>query len=861
MKVKKLLGSIFASVFAVTSIAALSACDEENPIDDPSGDVTATDEEIVQAALDALKVDATVSADFTLTTKGNGNVAISWASDNTDVISISEGAATVHRQLGEDKTVKLTATAVLNNVNKTKDFTVKVSKIEDVSTTVAEIKAAKLGAEVTAKGVVSGFVYASGTTDPEYACGYYVTDATGTIYVYDPSGASNLAVGNEVYLTGELSTKNSSLQISSVSDKIVLAATKDADWTTVVKDKTVADIVDSADKASTCGVVYELLVKFDKAATYKTYYAQDATDSSKSLLIFFSGSATNDKNDYKFDELIKDNIGKIARVRFVVNSLNSSSKPRGTVLAILPLTVEDQQALIDDAVNGAVELDSHITTAQEKALPTTIDGFDKCSIAWSLKDGSAGAAIAENTLTITPTETLQTFTLVATITVEGVTDPIVAEYTSMVKTSFDPVSNTEFIEAEDGDQIFIQGVVTYNNKTKNAVFIQDAQGFGYYLNLYGYEYSAADLAAGGKFALGKEIKVYGTRSTYNGLPQLNPLSVEGISDSTVPAPTDIAEIVKNDQMNTIISKYVTLDVLYSGSEFFTIDGKEVAYYDQFKINADLTAGKVYNIIGVIGYYNSAQLQPITITEKSNDTIDFKFVPLYLYGIMGMGEVFETQTVVDVPAQLFGYNLTYAVTSATPTVVYANNQVTINPTVAETSTLTVTPENGTPFNISITTFVRTVEVGSHTATLDFNGSTSTSINKNSAEFDESLVGLDSFYFTVVNNGTVKDCALNYGSNGYIRLSNEKAATANGAEMTVSLNSQTGYTVVINSITIAYGSNKSAPFTVNGTEYTSSTTTFDINSSSFTIKNISDSTSNTAVNLDIASIEISYTITAA
>lgn len=744
MKVKKILASVFASLFAVTTVATLTSCDEEEPAPTPdtgdtdgdsSNDSTGgndntggnealpTDAEIVQAALDALKVSSSATENFTLTTKGTGNVAISWASDNTAVISISEGTATVNRPsfTEADATVKLTATAVLNNATKTKEFTVTVAHLVDESKTVSEIKALNLGTEVIAKGVLTGFVYAAGTTDPEYACGYYVTDSTGTIYVYDPSGADDLAVGNELYLTGELSSKNSGIQISSVSEVQVITEEKTADWTTVVKDKTVKDIADAADKASTCGVVYELLVKFDKHSSYKTYYLQDVADNSKSILVFFSGSATNDKNDYKFDELIKDNIGKIARVRFVVNSLNSSNppKPRGTVLEILPLTAEDQASLIDEAVKGAVELGSHITTAQEKALPTTIDGFDKCSIAWSLKDGSTGASITDNKLTITPTTTLQTFTLVATITVEGATDPIVVEYAeSMVKTSFDPVSYQEYLAAADGDKLFIQGTIIavggYNSQYNNAnVMLQDATTGGYYV--FRFPCEEADIATGGKYALGTVVKVYGAKDIYNTAPQIKEPLANNIqviqAAQALPTPTDISGFSAVADLSGYANTLVVIDqVLYTGSNFVTKDGILIDMYTDF-YTPTLEAGKVYGFSGTL--YNDKGTCKLTPTSSASfaevtSGVFAEFVQLYLYGIFGQGKAFDVQTVVNVPAQLFGYNLTYAVTSATPTVTYENNKVTINPTVAETSTLTVTPENGTPFNISITTSLLATE---------------------------------------------------------------------------------------------------------------------------------------------------------
>lgn len=879
MKVKKLLASVFASLFAVTSVAALSACDDDEPNPTPdqgdtgntNNDEVPTDAEIVQAALDALKVESTVSENFTLTTKGNGNVAISWASDNADVISISEGSATVHRAIGEDKTVKLTATAVLNNTTKTKDFTVKVSKIEDQSKTVTSIKALDDKTVTYARGVVSGFVW-GGEVGAEVKKAFYITDATGTIYVYDNSQTANMNVGDEVYFSGTKDTYKSVAQLTKITDFSIIGKNKTVDETTVIKDKTITDI-NSAEAPG--GNVYEVtgLVQMNEWGSYSLH---DLTNPTNKLGVYFSGSGSKELVNYAPE--LKDNVGKIVKVNFVVNSTTTDSKTnetywRGNIFKFVEASTAtaEQQALHAECVTtNIVELADRYLETDEIDLPTTLPNFDKASIVWTLVDGSGAAEISEGKLVITPTAQLQSFVLKATITIEGVADPVVITYDSVdACTSFEPNTHAEFISADKGSKLIVQGTVIYGYYKSSGgsyIYIQDDSGYGYYVDFYGLDEfitSANDVSVGGKYAPGTVVQIYGTKDYYSSYKrhEIAPITIQTVSTgTTLPEPTDVEAAINAENIDDYVSAYVTVDQLYyNGSAMVTADGKAIAYYNGFYQNLAVTpeTGKFYNIKGIISASSyGKQLYPLSISEVT-ENIDINFVQVQIKSLFE--ESYSNDDTVTVPTTLFGNTLSYEVVSGSTTVFYQDGVVTITPTISETSTLKVTPEGNASFNITITTVVKTVEVGTHSATLDFNGSSATYIRKNGEEFDESLVGLDSFYFTVINNGTVKDCALNTGSNGYIRMYNEKADTANGAEMTVSLNSQTGYTLVINSITITYGSSKSAPFIINGTEYTSSTTAFDINASSFTIKNKSTSTSTD--NLDIASIVINYTVTVA
>lgn len=86
-----------------------------------------TDEELVDAAMAKVLLPAEIESDLLLPAAKDG-VQITWASNNVDVIT-NDGEVT--RSTSEDITVILTATFKLNDVTKTKEYTVKVLKVPE----------------------------------------------------------------------------------------------------------------------------------------------------------------------------------------------------------------------------------------------------------------------------------------------------------------------------------------------------------------------------------------------------------------------------------------------------------------------------------------------------------------------------------------------------------------------------------------------------------------------------------------------------------------------------------------------------------------------------------------------------------
>ncbi|MCC2031466.1 beta-L-arabinofuranosidase domain-containing protein [Microbacterium allomyrinae] len=93
--------TLYNGVATVQDVVALTQ--QGDPSFDPAG--------VAQSALDALSVPSSVAADFGLPTDAVNGAVLTWASSDTDVISIEGGAASVTRPASAPATVTLTATA------------------------------------------------------------------------------------------------------------------------------------------------------------------------------------------------------------------------------------------------------------------------------------------------------------------------------------------------------------------------------------------------------------------------------------------------------------------------------------------------------------------------------------------------------------------------------------------------------------------------------------------------------------------------------------------------------------------------------------------------------------------------------
>lgn len=578
----------------------------------PSSTVDPTEEtkELIDTALSQLEISGTIeSSTLTLKTTGIGGVRFSYTSSNPDVISITEGAATVNRPAfgEEDATVTITAIGILDDVESSKTFTVTVKALVDDSISVSEIKSSKTGTAIKAHGVVSGILFAANsTTGEKYRAGFYLTDSTGTIYVYGSQVAANVSVGNEVYFSGSVGEYNSIKQISSPANLKVLSETSTVDWTSVVKDKTIVDVKNLG--AEACGNVYELTILVYKN-DYNVYAIEDIDyqTSKVSLNEYFSGSVSTDNTDYA--PWLQGKEGQILKVYYMVNSLNSKGVPRGNVLNVLPLSETEQGQYISKVLPATISLENKYTEITTIDLPTVITGYESYSLAWSLGEKSTGATIENGKLTITPTDSLQKFTLTVTASREGA-EPVTYSFAEVqVKNSFEPMTFAEYNALANNASCYIEAKLVLN--VGQEYYFVDKDG-NYYL-VFG-KYSDVEV--------GKVYFVNGSISIYNSLRELKATSFEeSTTEITIPAAKNITEsasVYSKDGTlaDELQNQYVTITGIASAAKELTVNGTVISLYGKNSVTVELTTGHSYTITG----YASLNKSKTQIVVYSTDSI-------------------------------------------------------------------------------------------------------------------------------------------------------------------------------------------------------------------------------------------------
>lgn len=258
------------------------------------------------------------------------DVIINWTSSDESVISVRGGTARVHHPRGgTDKIVVLTANAWLNDAEATRDFEFTVSAEEDDSIKIIDVINAEVNSRVSIHGIVSAFLYASGD-NPEYRAGFYVTDETGTIYVYG-NMAEDVEVGDEVYLSGIRSVRFNTPQVYNPYNLTVISKNNTPSWKAVDSTKTIYDINNLGKDA--IGNVYE----FDAHVSVNQYglYSLKDIDYAKNgaaIKYYFAGTITPECENYASELKGKEN--QKVRVKFAVGA-NQSFDLRGDVLDVI----------------------------------------------------------------------------------------------------------------------------------------------------------------------------------------------------------------------------------------------------------------------------------------------------------------------------------------------------------------------------------------------------------------------------------------------------------------------------------------------------------------------------------------------
>ena len=288
--------------------------------------------EKLETVLDNIEnIPTTATADFKLPITGIGGAAITWTSSNTAVIAIDGVNAKVTRPTDADATVTLTATATVDGYSDSKAFTVTVTKVTiGEYITVAEAYNSAIGTDVTVRGVVSELVHGSSGF-----MGFYITDATRSMYVYGSDAAATLAKGDEIIFTAERSDNQGKgfqqLAWPEVSSIVKVASNVAPARDAVIEGETIPSICDKvkAGEDLTCNV-YKLNCKINvyNGGSYANY---QIIDSAGKYINLYTGVSGMEHPEFAHLDAYKTDYVDMA---FIVQGKTSSGYPRGTVLWI-----------------------------------------------------------------------------------------------------------------------------------------------------------------------------------------------------------------------------------------------------------------------------------------------------------------------------------------------------------------------------------------------------------------------------------------------------------------------------------------------------------------------------------------------
>ena len=265
----------------------------------------------------------------------------------------------------------------------------------------------------------------------------------------------------------------------------------------------------------------------------------------------------------------------------------------------------------------------------------------------------------------------QTTTLKAIAMKDGMDDSYVATATYTF-----PMIVTDLAQANRlaaGTEFVYNGyaVVTYVNG--NDMWVRDDNGNG------GYFYSGiSGFSQGDVLKSGWSAKV----AEFKGLKEFtNATGLEKNSSAEVtPAKLNISEITNDD-----ISKYVCLENV-SADDF-----ANVQWYDKFSTGLTLEAGKSYNVVGIVGYYNKQQFYPITVEEVTAPITELAVTLDPAEKSATAGETIDVTVTANTEAEVI---YEYTVTPATATVSETATGFSITSATADTYTVSVYATDGT-----------------------------------------------------------------------------------------------------------------------------------------------------------------------
>lgn len=446
----------FISIFLLgLTIVGCKPNEVKPPVGPTDADIVAKAKE--KLTLGSVKLDEVI-ANFSLPQTGEGQVVVTWVSNHT-AIAIDGLTARVTRPAASESNaaVKLTATLKRGDAEATKDFDLIVLKeVAKQYSDIAEAIAAAENAQLTLQGVVTAFSYKAENKTLSRQ-GFYLTDTTGTIYVYGMNTANEVQIGDEINITATRAnafpdTKTGytgNVQMTKPTKNATIATGKTPDYSAAITGKKVSDLVATPVTDNLTNRVFKLNVKIDwfKTESYQSIKLIDPADDTKSIGYYMSGSFDLDVDTSELDYI--DAINQQTReIYFMVNGLTSKGAWRGHILAEGPAAVNPAKEAINKVANPFKAAYTETTTEDLPAKQ------GEHNLTWTSSD--AAIEIAGTTATITVGESKKTVKITVSVTVEGKTAS--KDFTVAVGT--DPVIEGETVLVAKSKAVGVEATIT-----------------------------------------------------------------------------------------------------------------------------------------------------------------------------------------------------------------------------------------------------------------------------------------------------------------------------------------------------------------------------------------------------------------
>lgn len=523
--------AIVCVLVLIMCLTAFVACDKDKDGQDDLSGLGKAKDYVKQLYINNNEETA---ADYTVVSKVNiagtiynvsWTVAITTEGADADSVKVVAGESNVTIDVIDmaESEIKYVLTATITDAKgntETVSFNRKVPKFHVA--TWKEYAEAKDGKLLVVDGIVTMF---NSKKDGASYNNMYIQDNDGAYYAYsmdeDPKD-KNIAVGMKVRLTGTKKNYNGTYELEKVLIKEVLDTNVQEVApininellanATSVKDKKLTNL-----QGSIITLTDAILVEVDDSQKYcyftvggiKTYIRPSA-----------SAGFLSSKEITAFMKAFKEKIGYTATITgqaLVYNNafyMQPISKDAVEYGAVANLTPAEQVKFVKDNANAL----SNVTySGYTVTLPGASDIFTDVKIAWTV-DNTEICKIENGVATFTYDDTKEGGKVKLTATYSHATDTTVAplqnEYTLELLAPQEATVEQFLTKDEDGKVYIITGYIVADGSSSGSgsFVVADATGAV-------FSYNKAEVA------LGDKVKVFGTRSSNSGVPQIGTLNV------------------------------------------------------------------------------------------------------------------------------------------------------------------------------------------------------------------------------------------------------------------------------------------------------------------------------------------------